>query len=123
MLLIIVLTGDVRRPGELRRMVGGLGEKMLSQTLKRLEAQGLVHRKSDKTVPPHAEYALIHWEDVWARELRQWPTVSIPSFLTSWMHSVRPLRPSMVKPQISFAPTDGANLLNRAVKDGTGERG
>ncbi|WP_255542194.1 hypothetical protein [Glaciimonas sp. PAMC28666] len=27
MLLIIVLTGDVRRPGELRRMVGGLGEK------------------------------------------------------------------------------------------------
>ncbi|QRX82695.1 helix-turn-helix domain-containing protein [Glaciimonas sp. PAMC28666] len=37
---------------------------MLSQTLKRLEAQGLVHRKSDETVPPHAEYALIHWEDL-----------------------------------------------------------
>jgi DNA-binding HxlR family transcriptional regulator len=31
---------------------------MLSQTLKRLEAHGLVHRKSYETVPPHVEYSL-----------------------------------------------------------------
>jgi len=30
----------------------------LSQTLKRLEAHGLVHRKSYETVPPHTEYSL-----------------------------------------------------------------
>ena len=58
MLLIIVLMGDVRRFSELRRMVGGVSEKMLSQTLKRLEAHGLVHRKSYETVPPHTEYSL-----------------------------------------------------------------
>jgi DNA-binding HxlR family transcriptional regulator len=57
-LLLIVLMGGVRRFSELRRMVGGVSEKMLSQTLKRLEADGLVHRKSYETVPPHVEYSL-----------------------------------------------------------------
>ncbi|WP_371326488.1 winged helix-turn-helix transcriptional regulator [Collimonas sp. OK307] len=57
-LLLIVLMGEVRRFSELRRMVGGVSEKMLSQTLKRLEAHGLVHRKSYGTVPPHVEYSL-----------------------------------------------------------------
>jgi DNA-binding HxlR family transcriptional regulator len=57
-LLIIALMEDVRRFSELRRMVGGVSEKMLSQTLKRLEAHGLVNRKSYETVPPHVEYSL-----------------------------------------------------------------
>jgi DNA-binding HxlR family transcriptional regulator len=57
-LLLIALTGGVRRFSELRRMVGGVSEKMLSQTLKRLEADGLIHRKSYQTVPPHVEYSL-----------------------------------------------------------------
>jgi DNA-binding HxlR family transcriptional regulator len=57
-LLLIVLMGGVRRFSELRRMVGGVSEKMLSQTLKRLESDGLVHRKSYETVPPHVEYSL-----------------------------------------------------------------
>ena len=55
---MIVLMGGVRRFSELRRMVGGVSEKMLSQTLKRLESDGLVHRKSYETVPPHVEYSL-----------------------------------------------------------------
>src|SRR3546814_10456316 len=50
--------GDARRFSELPRMVVGVSEKMLSQTLKRLEAHGLVHRKSYETVPPHVEYSL-----------------------------------------------------------------
>lgn len=58
MLLLIVLMGDARRFSELRRIVVGVSEKMLSQTLKRLEAHGLVHRKSYETVPPHVEYSL-----------------------------------------------------------------
>jgi DNA-binding HxlR family transcriptional regulator len=57
-LLLIVLMGGVRRFSELRRLVGGVSEKMLSQTLKRLESDGLVHRKSYETVPPHVEYSL-----------------------------------------------------------------
>lgn len=39
-------------------MVGGVSEKMLSQTPKRLEAHALIHRKSYATVPRHVEYSL-----------------------------------------------------------------
>ena len=56
--LIVVLMGDVRRFIELHSMVGGVSEKMLSQTLKRLEAHGLVHSQSYETVSPHTEYSL-----------------------------------------------------------------
>lgn len=57
-LLLVVLMDDVHRFSDLRRKVGGVSEKMLSQTLKWLEADGFVHRKSHATVPPHVEYTL-----------------------------------------------------------------
>src|SRR5436190_19424849 len=57
-LLLVVLMDDVHRFSDLRRRVGGISEKMLSQTLKWLEADGFVHRRSHATVPPHVEYSL-----------------------------------------------------------------
>jgi DNA-binding HxlR family transcriptional regulator len=57
-LLLVVLMGGVHRFSELRHKVGGVSEKMLAQTLKWLEADGFVHRKSFDTVPPHVEYTL-----------------------------------------------------------------
>jgi len=57
-LLLLVLMDGVHRFSDLRRKVGGVSEKMLSQTLKWLEADGFVHRKSLDTVPPHVEYRL-----------------------------------------------------------------
>jgi DNA-binding HxlR family transcriptional regulator len=57
-LLLVVLMGGVHRFSDLRRKVGGVSEKMLAQTLKWLEADGFVHRKSHATVPPHVEYTL-----------------------------------------------------------------
>ena len=57
-LLLVVLMGGVHRFSDLRRKVGGVSEKMLSQTLKWLEADGFVHRESLATVPPHVEYTL-----------------------------------------------------------------
>jgi DNA-binding HxlR family transcriptional regulator len=57
-LLLVVLMGGVHRFSDLRRKVGGVSEKMLAQTLKWLEADGFVHRKSYATVPPHVEYTL-----------------------------------------------------------------
>lgn len=57
-LLLVALMGGVHRFSELRRKVGGVSEKMLAQTLRWLEDDGLVLRKSHATVPPHVEYSL-----------------------------------------------------------------
>ena len=43
---------------ELRRRAEGVSEKMLAQTLRQLEADGLVHRDARPVVPPHVEYSL-----------------------------------------------------------------
>ena len=58
LLVIQALSEGTKRTGELRRRIGGISEKMLIQTLKRLEAAGLVARKSYPQVPPKVEYTL-----------------------------------------------------------------
>jgi DNA-binding HxlR family transcriptional regulator len=42
----------------LRARIGGISEKMLAQTLRELERDGLIERKSYPVVPPHVEYSL-----------------------------------------------------------------
>lgn len=46
------------RWSELRRRADGISEKMLAQTLRQLEQDGLVVRDAKPVVPPHVEYAL-----------------------------------------------------------------
>lgn len=48
----------VMRNGELLRKVGGINQKMLTQTLRNLEKDGLISRKVYPTVPPKVEYRL-----------------------------------------------------------------
>ncbi|MEP3046188.1 MAG: helix-turn-helix domain-containing protein [Roseibium sp.] len=57
-LVLIALQHQTLRFSELRRMIGDVSEKMLSQTLKTLEQDGFVHRKAFDVVPPHVEYRL-----------------------------------------------------------------
>ncbi len=57
-LVLIALAQGTHRFSELRRKVGGVSEKMLSQTLQWLEDDGLVVRKPFPVVPPHVEYSL-----------------------------------------------------------------
>lgn len=57
-LVLIALAQGTRRFSELRRMVGGINERMLAQTLQWLEADGLLERVAFKVVPPHVEYTL-----------------------------------------------------------------
>jgi DNA-binding HxlR family transcriptional regulator len=57
-LTLAALGPEPVRFGELRRCVDGVSDKMLSQTLKALEADGLVDRHVQSTLPPHVEYRL-----------------------------------------------------------------
>jgi DNA-binding HxlR family transcriptional regulator len=57
-LVIYALAGGTKRSGELRRAVSGISQKMLTQTLRSLEDDGLVARKVYPVVPPMVEYSL-----------------------------------------------------------------
>lgn len=46
------------RFGELKRKIGKISDKMLSQQLRELEADGIVNRKVYPEVPPKVEYSM-----------------------------------------------------------------
>lgn len=57
-LVISSLIEDTKRFSILRREIGGISQKMLTQTLRGLERDGLVIRTIYPTVPPKVEYSL-----------------------------------------------------------------
>ena len=57
-IVIYVLARGTRRFGELQRTVAGVSQKMLTQTLRGLERDGLVERKVYAVIPPRVEYSL-----------------------------------------------------------------
>jgi DNA-binding HxlR family transcriptional regulator len=57
--LIIMLLGEgPRRFNEIKRMVGGISQRMLTLTLRGLERDGLVTRTVFPTIPPRVDYEL-----------------------------------------------------------------
>lgn len=56
LIILFYLCRQRMRFGELQRNVGEVSEKMLSQQLKEMVADGLLRRIDFKTVPPHVEY-------------------------------------------------------------------
>ncbi|MEE1817522.1 winged helix-turn-helix transcriptional regulator [Streptomyces sp. NPDC004290] len=57
-LILIALGERSYRFSELRRAIGGVSEKMLTQTLQTLERDGFVHRAAQPVIPPRVDYSL-----------------------------------------------------------------
>lgn len=57
-LAVNALAQDTKRFSTLQREIGGVSQKMLTQTLRGLERDGLVTRTIYPTVPPKVEYTL-----------------------------------------------------------------
>jgi DNA-binding HxlR family transcriptional regulator len=83
LVMVALATGRHRFSG-LRRRVGGVSERMLSQTLKELEADGLVLRTAHDVVPPHVEYELTpmgHAAAAHVVALVDWIETALPEIL------------------------------------------
>ncbi len=57
-LVIGLLADGPKRFSQLKRAIEGISQKMLSQTLRALEADGLLRRRAFATVPVTVEYEL-----------------------------------------------------------------
>ncbi|MFC8665950.1 MULTISPECIES: winged helix-turn-helix transcriptional regulator [Streptomyces] len=57
-LVLIELLDRPYRFSELRRAIGRVSEKMLTQTLQTLERDGLVNRDAKPVIPPRVDYSL-----------------------------------------------------------------
>ncbi|MHA5048758.1 winged helix-turn-helix transcriptional regulator [Streptomyces sp. SD15] len=56
--LLWLLESGPHRPGELRRRLPGLSEKVLTQALREMETDGLVHREAYDVLPLKTVYSL-----------------------------------------------------------------
>ena len=52
------LLGGVKRFGELKKLLGGISQKVLTANLRQMEEAGLLTRTAYAEVPPRVEYAL-----------------------------------------------------------------
>ncbi|MBD2385038.1 winged helix-turn-helix transcriptional regulator [Cylindrospermum sp. FACHB-282] len=57
-LIIRELISGVKRFGELQRSLSGITQKMLTQQLREMEEDGIIHREVYPQIPPKVEYSL-----------------------------------------------------------------
>ncbi|MEL6641452.1 MAG: helix-turn-helix domain-containing protein [Pseudomonadota bacterium] len=57
-LLLFVVTNGVNRFGAMQRAIPAITKQMLTQQLRELEADGILHREVFAEVPPRVEYTL-----------------------------------------------------------------
>ena len=110
--LIIVLLGDgPKRFNEIKRIVGGISQRMLTLTLRGLERDGLVKRTQFPTIPPRVDYELTElgrslWEAV--KPLAQWAQSHVKHIARAraafdkktigWIDTARPSRRPPARP-------------------------
>lgn len=84
-LILIALRDGTHRFSDLRRKIGGVSEKMLSQSLQVLEQDGFINRVSYPVVPPHVEYSLTDLGEQISEKLTllaDWIEINLPNILS-----------------------------------------
>lgn len=74
-LILRELFTGIKRFNELHRALHGITQKMLTQQLREMEADGLVHREVYAQVPPKVEYSLTPLGEILQpilHEMHQW---------------------------------------------------
>ncbi len=85
-LVVILLQDGTKRFSHLQREIDGISQKMLTQTLRGLERDGLVTRKVHATVPPKVEYSLTplgHTLKDMLYAIKIWSEANIEAVLTA----------------------------------------
>ncbi len=96
-LVIYALESGTLRFNALERALPGISQKVLAQTLKRMEFVGLVSRKAFPEVPPRVEYSLTTLGATLAPV-----TTAICQWADAHAGELRPLRPSRKKGQREY---------------------
>ncbi len=89
-LLIVLIIGEqeVVRFNELSRLIPDMSSRVLSSTLRTLEADGFIHRKVYAVVPPKVEYSLTEVGKSLLpliQQLTQWAQANLKKVITHRM--------------------------------------
>ena len=106
-LIIQVLARGTLRYSALRREIGDISQKMLTQTLRSLETDGLVSRKVSPTVPVTVEYSLTLTGKTLSAPLaavRTWAESHIDAVLAARARARRANRPGGAAQESSRRP-------------------
>ncbi len=60
-IILFVIQDGKKRFGEIKKLIPGITQKMLTQQLRELEKDGIVHRKVYPVVPPRVEYSMTEY--------------------------------------------------------------
>ena len=85
-MIVDCLAQRTMRFGELKREIAGVSQKMLTQTLRGLERDGLIARKVYASVPPKVEYSLTPVGRTLIktlREIRHWAESNIEAVIAA----------------------------------------
>jgi DNA-binding HxlR family transcriptional regulator len=97
-LVILALSRGTHRYSELHRTIGGVSQKMLTQTLRGLESSGFIDRKVYPTVPPMVEYSLTPLGETLVKPLK-----TLCDWASEHMDEVETARATALKCQVKLA--------------------
>jgi DNA-binding HxlR family transcriptional regulator len=60
-IILFIILEEKKRFGEIKKLIPAITQKMLTQQLRELEQDGIIHRKVYPVVPPKVEYSMTEY--------------------------------------------------------------